>query len=391
MKKNSSSSAASALPPSEWPDIPSPAETKPTRRRGGKARADGEAKPRKNGKAANAAAQITNSSADATRPLDASAAGLVPNHNDSTDPLTRPDDVLGATVPLQGSDNLLELLDRVAVTNRPVLPQVLTSQGIECAYASDVGQLRNNNEDSVSAFIALLPSFTGNPGMPYGFFVVADGMGGYERGEVASQLTVQTVVTSTMEEIYLRAINGEAPGMGSETPAEVLVRIIGNANNLVMLEASRERSTMGTTIVCALLIGNLIYVGNVGDSRLYAIQRNSGVMEQITTDHSVVQRLVEMGQMSPEEAAASPKRSVLYRSLGQVNFQPADVAFLQSADYSDLLLCSDGLWEMVDDVTIARILRESVTAELACRRLINAANQNGGDDNVTAVVIKLKR
>lgn len=387
MKKKTSSSA----PVSSLPDIPAPTQTKATKRRAGRTSNNAEAQVAKQDKLATKVKSTELNPADSTRPLDADSIDLVPNLTDITDPLNRPDEVLGGTIPLNSNDSLLELLDQVIATNHPVSPETLSCKGIDCAYASDVGQIRNNNEDSVSAFVAVLPSYTGNAGMPYGFFVVADGMGGYERGEVASQIAVQTVVTSTMEQIYLRAVNGEAPGFDGETPADVLVRTIEDANNLVVHEASRERSTMGTTIVCALVIGNLIYTGHVGDSRLYAMRRSERILEQITTDHSVVQRLVELGEMSPEEAASSPKRSVLYRSLGQANFLPADVSILQTSEYSDLLLCSDGLWEMVNDVTIARILRESETAELACRRLVNAANQNGGDDNVTAVVIKLKR
>jgi serine/threonine protein phosphatase PrpC len=270
-----------------------------------------------------------------------------------------------------------------------VKPQVLACQGVTSAYGSDVGQRRHNNEDSLSAFLALVPGYATEQELLFGFFVVADGMGGYEHGEVASQLAVRVAMAEAIERIYLKAIAGESINEAGETPAETIVRIIASANKVVAHEASRARNTMGTTIVCALQVGNLIYTGHVGDSRLYALRRDNGQLEQITTDHSVVQRLVDSGALTPEEAAMSPQRSLLYRSLGQPNIMAADTNFLHASDYTHLMLCSDGLWDMVDDATIANILRQSETAELACIRLINAANQNGGDDNVSTIVVKL--
>ena len=268
------------------------------------------------------------------------------------------------------------------------VPRVLSCQNIECAYASDVGRVRDNNEDNLGAFMALVPGY-GEGEMLFGFVVVADGMGGYERGEVASQLAVRTTMTQAIQQIYFKAIAGQALGAAGETTAETLVKIIDEANSVVVYHANRERNTMGTTLVCALLVGNMIYTGNIGDSRLYGLRRQTAALEQITTDHSVVQRLVETGQLTPEEAANSPQRSLLYRSLGQANAPAADTTLMDTSDFTYLLLCSDGLWDMVEDALIEQILRNSSSPAIACRRLINAANQQGGVDNVSVIVVKI--
>lgn len=385
-----------------------PSGTKTSKRKSTKVATDTPAtstKPKKRGKAV--AAPNLN---DATRPLDLPVGIIVHNDHDNTDPLeqigstpdvtvvtvhsdgvalVRPDIVPDSTMPLQGSNNVFSALDEASGDSNVISPRLLSCQGVECAYASDVGQIRSNNEDNLSAFMALVPGYAGSPELLFGFFVVADGMGGYERGEVASQLAVRTATSRAIEKIYLRAIAGQGLGDGGETPSEIMERIIADANAVVAQQATRERNTMGTTIVCALIVGNVIYTGHVGDSRLYGLRRENGELEQLTTDHSVVQRLVDTGTLTPEEAAMSPQRSLLYRSLGQPNIPPADTSFLHARDYTYLMLCSDGLWDMVSDTGIAQILRGSENAEEACRLLITTANQNGGEDNVSAIVVKL--
>lgn len=324
------------------------------------------AKSRKKDKAAAEIVKELNGTAVATRP-------------DLTDPLfplapADPQTLSGFDVPSNPQNN-------------PV-PRVLSCQNIECAYASDVGRVRDNNEDNLGAFMALVPGYAEQE-MLFGFLVVADGMGGYERGEVASQLAVRTATTQAIEQIYFKAIAGQSLGEAGETTAETLVKIIDEANSVVVYHANRERNTMGTTLVCALLVGNMIYTGNVGDSRLYGLRRQNAALEQITTDHSVVQRLVDTGQLTPDEAANSPQRSLLYRSLGQANASAADTTLMDTSDFTHLLLCSDGLWDMVTDPLIEQILRYSPTPAIACCRLINAANQNGGVDNVSVIVVKI--
>jgi serine/threonine protein phosphatase PrpC len=223
-----------------------------------------------------------------------------------------------------------------------------------------VGRKRRHNEDS----------YVSNPPV----FIVADGMGGAQAGEVASALAAGTV-----NEI------DHDPGQDG---LEQVVTLIKAANLRVHQRANADASAsgMGTTMTVAMLQPDgMVAIGHVGDSRAYRLR--DGRLEQLTDDHSLVAELVRRGELSPEEAAGHPQRSVITRALGTEPDVDVDAFTVDTKDGDVFLLCSDGLSTMVDPDTIAAILaRNHGHLEAATRSLIKAANDRGGDDNITAIL-----
>ncbi len=233
---------------------------------------------------------------------------------------------------------------------------------------SDQGRRRPSNQDSVYASdqpVGNLPNL----------MIVADGMGGHNAGDVASHYTVETVVS------YLEK--------AQETrPVQLLSEAIHYANDAVLQKASADSSLegMGTTVVAATVVDGYLYVANVGDSRLYLIDKE---ISQITTDHSLVEEMIRMGELQRKDARTHPDKNVITRAVGvgapiQIDF--FDVK-LEEGDI--LLLCSDGLTNMVEDPDILEIVRKSASLKEAGMQLINEANKNGGKDNISAVLVEI--
>ncbi len=225
---------------------------------------------------------------------------------------------------------------------------------------SNVGRKRRHNEDN---FVAAPP-----------VFAVADGMGGAQAGEVASELAADTVRETEFDP--------------SVTGKERVVALIKAANLRVHERAAVDASAsgMGTTMTVAMLQPDgMLAIGHVGDSRAYRLR--DGELEQLTDDHSLVGELVRRGELTPQEAAVHPQRSVITRALGTEADVDVDVFTVEAHDGDIFLLCSDGLTTMVDPDTIAAILRRNGThLEAATSALIKAANDRGGDDNITAIL-----
>ena len=228
------------------------------------------------------------------------------------------------------------------------------------AAESNVGRKRRHNEDS---YVWAPP-----------VFAVADGMGGAQAGEVASGIAANTVV--------------EAASDPSASPEERVVALIKAANLRVHERASSDASAsgMGTTMTVALLGDDgVVTIGHVGDSRAYRLR--TGRLEQLTDDHSLVAELVRRGELTPEEAAVHPQRSVITRALGTEADVDVDVFSVHAQDGDLYLLCSDGLSTMVDAGTIKDILEHNrQRLDAAVHALIKAANDRGGDDNITAIL-----
>jgi serine/threonine protein phosphatase PrpC len=310
-------------------------------------------------------------------------------------PIQRPPDDM-ATRPLPNIPQLEKLEQTLTMSDvdtsgegTAATPRRLICQQLEVAYASDVGMLRDNNEDSLTVFMGVIPRSENMSEKIFGFFAVADGMGGHENGEVASNMAIRSTQAGVIDKFYLRSIKGLAPGRTGQLPGEILLELIEEANQAIVRRCMEHRRSMGTTLTCLVMVGNMGYVGHIGDSRLYGMLKENQELKQLTTDHSLVQRLVEAGALTIQEAHDSPQRSVLYRSLGQRLEQPADTDFFSINDFSHLLLCSDGLWDMLPDKSIAYIINKYNEPATVCRELINAANSAGGEDNVSVVVIKL--
>ncbi len=229
------------------------------------------------------------------------------------------------------------------------------------AALSDTGRKRLRNEDAM----VISPPL----------FAVADGMGGARGGQLAAQMTASV-------------FSGETSSVALDGPTR-LRALVTEANRQIFAQAQRDPSLggMGTTITAAILEDEHLAIVQVGDSRAYRLR--DGVLEQLTDDHSLVAELVRAGRLTPEEAALHPQRAVITRALGTDPTVAADVIAVDARPGDLLLLCSDGLTTMVDDAALSRALLESENAQTAARALVRAANQAGGDDNVTVVVFEV--
>jgi serine/threonine protein phosphatase PrpC len=238
------------------------------------------------------------------------------------------------------------------------------------------------NEDSLLA-IENFPGLVLAP-QPVGLFIVADGMGGHGNGREASQLAIRT-----MRESVLMALHAEVKE--EETIKEILVEGVQYANHSVYKRNQQQHADMGTTLTAALLWGTTVYLVNVGDSRTYLYRKSEGLY-QITKDHSVVARLVELGAICADEVYTHPKRNEILRALG--NQQTVEVdCFTVPVEIGDvLLLCSDGLWEMVRDFEIEQIIDACTPySSHLCSMLVQAALNRGGKDNISVIAVSLRQ
>ncbi len=254
---------------------------------------------------------------------------------------------------------------------------------LRCAALSDTGRKRQGNEDST--LVVQMQWLRENTAYAIGLGAVADGMGGHAAGEVASALTVSAI---TEHIVGTNSTLLATPLFGNDVAqvVQVIDDAIQYANQRVVQEARQLANNMGTTLTMALVLGDMAYIANIGDSRTY-IWRDQQ-LRRITTDHSLVMKLVELEHINEEEIYTHPQRNGVLRSLGTSGAVDADI-YIQHLRPGDLLvLCSDGLWEMVRDTNIATILRKKGTPESWAKALVTAANDAGGDDNISVVLIR---
>ncbi len=232
---------------------------------------------------------------------------------------------------------------------------------------TDIGRRRETNQDY------MFTSETAVGNLP-NLFLVADGMGGHKAGEYASRFTVDAIV--------------EGIRNSRETePVAILKEAVERANELLIQEAQADsgKTGMGTTIVVATFADKRMYVANVGDSRLYVVNRE---ITQITRDHSLVEEMVRLGEMDREEARVHPDKNIITRAIGAASEVQTDFFEVEVSEGDMVLMCSDGLTNMVEDEEIRRIVvSQRDIAEIA-ERLIETANANGGKDNITVVLIE---
>ncbi len=248
---------------------------------------------------------------------------------------------------------------------------------LSSAGTTDTGRKRSNNEDSFLALEDLR------------LFVVADGVGGQEGGEVASSIAVETfreVLPDLLGSRERTPPSESAGAAGRELSALRSAVSLANGNVLVEMQERPELISMGTTLTVLLFSDVRAYIAHVGDSRAYLLR--SGKLLQLTNDHSLVAEQVRAGALTPQQARLSPFRHVITRALGTADAVEPDLREQDILKDDVFLLCSDGLTEMVDDRTIEAVLSASMPNE-AVRKLIAAANEAGGEDNITAVVVKV--
>jgi len=348
-----------------------------------------------------------------------------------------------AIEPVQGSapaisaarwrDLLAAALEAVSELERPGRPVSFTS-----AALTDVGRLREQNQDSFG-MIEFTQGSVERP-MRIGLYLVADGLGGHKGGEIASAIAVQAFCGEVMSRIIssLVTASGDRTLPSNDAILQGMIRAVQAANERIYKARDNRQNDMGTTVVAALIAGGKAYIVNVGDSRIYlyskprdgglmdgtgvspvvrgtsplagtaplkgtnvldpaavvaaaaeteTIDRNEYVLTQVSVDHSLVHRLVELGQLDPEEAKVHPHRNFIYRSLGGP--PPIDVdTFVRTLHPGDrLLLCSDGLNSMIEDEDMEYVLANIDAPQVAAQRLIDLANTAGGHDNITSIVV----
>ncbi len=259
--------------------------------------------------------------------------------------------------------------------NRYEPPQLLVASG------QSVGRQRELNEDSLFSLTTTVAGNNSNP--PFGLFIIADGMGGHQYGEVASNVAIRTISGYVLKKFHNTLFNLPALPL-DESLQEIAQSAVMEAQRAVL----REAPGSGTTVTAALVLGQQLTISHVGDSRAYLLY-NEQRMEAVTRDHSLVRRLEELGQITSAEAAVHPQRNVLYRALGQGETLEPDVVTTPFPVGGYLLLCSDGLWGVVPEDEIRKIIYEAATIQRACQNLITAANGAGGPDNISAILIQL--
>src|SRR6266566_2124484 len=271
------------------------------------------------------------------------------------------------------------------------------------AYKTDVGKQREQNEDTPFMLIS--------EDKDRRLFIVADGMGGYQAGEVASKLAVQKIsealkslLVPVTEQQTIKLDSAQMSEQAAkqrktrrlpETPItknieDQLKAAIRQANKAILNYGEEQSSArgLGCTVTTALIQSDLAFIANIGDSRTY-LYRDSA-LKPLTKDHSLVYRLVEAKQIEPDDIYSHPQRNLIYRSLGagHKSVDP-DVFHISLRSGDSLLLCSDGLWEMVRNGDLLKVLKENTDAQKICDTLIDLANTNGGEDNITAVLVQI--
>ncbi len=269
---------------------------------------------------------------------------------------------------------------------------------------TDTGQLRDENEDSVWTEVNAPPSQA-----PLGLFMVCDGMGGHMGGKYASYWAVESIKAEFGElfaakdpraTVVLTAEDVKAVHAGTYTapsPPEVDLEALTRASiqkaNKVVYDFSRHKpktaANAGTTVTMMVIRGDKAIFANVGDSRAYLLRDHE--LAKVTQDHSLVASLVAEGQIRPEDIYTHPRRNVIYRFLGQKGAVQLDLFRHQVKPGDKILLCSDGLWEMIrSDQTMLEIIEVSKDPQSACVRLVEKANEMGGEDNISVILVEVE-
>ena len=258
------------------------------------------------------------------------------------------------------------------------------------AANSDAGDVRRSEPNEDSTLVLLLQRVHESLSVPSGVFIVADGLGGHDNGQVASRMTINIIAERMVRELLAAPLTAEKDGepakpFDEDAVVNLFHSAIEDANAALCQKNQLDKTDMGSTITGFMVVGEHAYIINVGDSRTYMLRGKQ--LYQLTTDHSLVGQLVAGGLIEPDDVYTHPQRSQIFRSLGDKLNVQIDI-FKQQLHPGDILLsCSDGLWEMVRNPQIERILDEAPDPETACAQFIEAANTNGGEDNVSAVVV----
>jgi serine/threonine protein phosphatase PrpC len=258
------------------------------------------------------------------------------------------------------------------------------------ASNSDAGDVRRSEPNEDSTLVLLLQRVYESISTPLGVFIVADGLGGHDNGQVASRMTINIIAERLLRELLTEPLTAEKNGepvksFDEDAMVALLHDAVEEANTALCQKNQLDKTDMGSTITGFMVVGEHAYIFNVGDSRTYMLRGKQ--LYQLTTDHSLVGQLVAGGLIEPDDVYTHPQRSQIFRSLGDKPNVQVDTFKQQLLPGDILLSCSDGLWEMVRNPQIESILANAPEPETVCAQFIEAANANGGEDNVSAVVV----
>ncbi len=250
----------------------------------------------------------------------------------------------------------------------------------QAAFAQNVGKQRDHNEDSV--YVCTGVACDHNGGTPFGLFIVADGMGGYVSGEDASAAAIHAVSASLTKSMIVPYLS-ETMQENSMSLHEAVEKSIKDAQKAVNSIAPGG----GTTLLAALLLNNQLTLAHIGDSRAYFIGRDGSVV-YLTKDHSIIQKMIDVGEITEDEAQSHPNRNYLYKAVGQDQSVTADIVTHVFRNDSRLLLCSDGLWGVVSEKKMIKIISKAANIQIACDQLVDEANKAGGPDNISVIIVE---
>jgi len=260
------------------------------------------------------------------------------------------------------------------------MPDMSLISSLEMAKATHTGMVRSHNEDSIATDAEI------------GLAVLADGMGGYNAGEVASGIATALISSETREAFVRQAPHEVDRATGSPFAKKLLADIIAKANTSIFQSANSQPqyAGMGTTLVVALFCNNQITIAHIGDSRCY--RQRDGKLEQVTRDHSLLQEQIDSGLLTKEAAKRSQNKNLVTRALGIEPAVEAEIHTYPAQEGDIYLICSDGLNDMVEDEDIEMTLGAlGANLPLAAEQLVQMANDNGGRDNISVVLIKVKK
>ncbi len=281
--------------------------------------------------------------------------------------------------------------NRTYAVEQPSVNQSPFPTGVQLLVAgnSDAGNVRRADPNEDSTLVLQLQRVHESLSTPVGVFIVADGLGGHDNGQVASRMAVNVIAERMTRELLGAPLQSEREGaevkpLDEDDLVGLLRNTIEEANVALCQRNQRDKTDMGSTLTGYMIAQEHAYIVNVGDSRTYMVR--GGQIYQLTTDHSLVGQLVAGGLIEPDDVYTHPQRSQIFRSLGDKPNVQVDVFKQQLLPGDILLSCSDGLWEMIRNPQIESILNNAPDPQTACARLIDAANTNGGEDNVSAVI-----
>ena len=280
-----------------------------------------------------------------------------------------------ATIPIQTSPLSEEQLAS-AIKYQPAYrpAQFLVGSG------QSTGMQRDHNEDTLFTLSSVVSD--GVHDLALGICIVADGMGGHKNGAIASGVGTRVVASHLVKKVYSHFLEFK-----QEPFNDSIQEIMGKAMNETHKAVLQYAPGGGTTFTCVLIIGEQVTIGHIGDSRAYFIHPD-GRFQKVTKDHSLVQRMVELEEITEEQAQVHPQRNVLLKAIGQTESIYPDIQTHPLPKNGHILLCSDGLWGVVPESEIQAIIKSQENPTLACHQMVESANNHGGPDNISVILVK---